>query len=235
MLAPATAAAQWPPQKIENVKVLPPNIALRPLVDTMAGFTRALGVRCTFCHIGTEGADLGTYNFISDSLATKRTAREMMRMVLAINQDYVSKLADRSTPPTVVTCATCHRGITRPRPLQQVIVGAYDAGGVDSAESAYRALRERYYGSAAYDFGEVPLADVAATVRTRDKLADAVALYKFNIEMSPKSGFALRQAAAAELAMHDTATAVGHLERALQLNANDTQARDALDRLKPKP
>src|SRR3954471_3280610 len=96
MLAPAVAPAQWPPQKIENVKVLPANIALRPLVDTMAGFTRALGVRCTFCHVGTEGADLGTYDFISDSLATKRTAREMMRMVLAINQDYVSKIVGPS-------------------------------------------------------------------------------------------------------------------------------------------
>lgn len=235
MLTPATAAAQWPPQKIENVKVLPPDIALRPLVDTMAGFTRALGVRCTFCHVGTEGADLGTYNFVSDSLSTKRTAREMMRMVLAINQDYVSKVPDRSTPPIVVTCASCHRGITQPRPLQQVIVGAYDAGGVDSAESAYRALRARYYGSAAYDFGEVPLADVAASVRSRDKLADALALYKFNIEMSPRSGFALRQTAAAELAAHDTTAAIDHLERALQLDANDKQSRDALDRLKKKP
>ena len=117
LLAPATAAAQWPPQKLENIKVLPPDIALRPLVDTMAGFTRALGVRCTFCHVGTEGADLGTYNFISDSLSTKRTAREMMRMVLAINQEFVSKIPDRSTPPVVVTCASCHRGITQPRPL----------------------------------------------------------------------------------------------------------------------
>lgn len=235
MIAPAIAAAQWPPQKIENIKVLPPDIALRPLVDTMAGFTRALGVRCTFCHVGSEGADLGTYNFVTDSLSTKRTAREMMRMVLAINQDYVSKVPDRSTPPIVVTCASCHRGIAQPRPLQQVIVGAYDAGGVDSAKSAYRALRERYYGSAAYDFGEVPLADVAAVVRARDKLADAMALYKFNIEMSPRSGFALRQAAAAELAAHDTAAAVGHLERALELDANDRQSRDALDRLKKKP
>jgi tetratricopeptide (TPR) repeat protein len=231
--APA-AAQQWPPQKLVNLKVLPANIALRPLVDTMAGFTRALGVRCTFCHVGTEGADLGTYDFVSDSLSTKRTAREMMRMVLAINQDYVSKVAEPSTSPTVVTCATCHRGIMKPRPLQQVIIGAYDAGGLDSAESAYRALRERYYGRAAYDFGEVPLADVAAAVQARDKLADAVALYKLNIEMSPKSGFALRQAAAAELAAGDTTAAVKHFENALQLNANDAQARDALDRIKKK-
>src|SRR6185503_17501857 len=111
---------------------------------------------------------------------------EMMRMVLAINQDYLSKVADRNTPPSVVTCATCHRGIAQPRPVQQVIVSAYDAGGIDSAKAAYRALRERYYGSAAYDFGEVPLADVAAAVsRMGAKIEDVERLLALNVEMNP--------------------------------------------------
>jgi tetratricopeptide (TPR) repeat protein len=235
-LAPSFAAAQWPPQKIQNVKVLSPDISLRSLVDTMAGFTRALGVRCTYCHVGTEGADLGTYDFVSDSLSAKRKAREMMRMALAINHDYLTNVPDRRSPAIVVTCATCHHGITQPRPLQQVLTIAYEAGGVDSAEASYRALRARYYGSAAYDFGEVPLADVAATARARDKLADAVALYKFNIEMAPKSVFALLQAAGAELAAGDTSAAIAHYEKGLELSPNDPRLRQALDGLKkPKP
>jgi hypothetical protein len=98
---------------------------------------------------------------------------------------------------------------------------AYDAGGVDSTEATYRALRARYYGSAAYDFGEVPLADVAAGVRARDRLGDALRLYKLNIEFSPRSGFALRQAAGAELAAHDTAAAISHLEKALERKPHD--------------
>ena len=111
---------------------------------------------------------------------------------------------------------------------------AYDAAGVDSVEAAYRALRARYYGSAAYDFGEVPLADVAAAVRARDKLTDALRLYKLNIEVTPKSGFALRQAAGAELAAGDTAAATAHFEKALELNANDVQSLRALESLRKR-
>jgi len=231
----SSAMAQWPPQRLKNVQVLPEDTPIRALIDTMAGFTRALGVRCAYCHIGGETTPFETLDFSSDSMPAKVKAREMLRMVLAINRDHLPKLADRRTPPIVVTCATCHRGIAQPRPLQQVLLTAYDAGGADSTESAYRALRQRYYGSAAYDFGEVPLADVASTLRVRGKLPDALRLHNLNIEFSPRSGFALRQAAGTELAAGDTAAAVGFLERALGINANDSQARGALDGLKRKP
>jgi Flp pilus assembly protein TadD len=141
----------------------------------------------------------------------------------------------RRTPPITVTCATCHHGIAQPRPLQQVLLGAYDAGGTDSLVSAYRALRTRYYGAAAYDFGEVPLADVASTIGARGKPADAVRIHVLNTEVSPTSGFALRQTSAAQLALGDTAAAVASLERALTLNPNDTQSRRSLDSLRKKP
>jgi len=229
------AFAQWPPDRLKNVKVLQSDISVRALVDTMAGFTRALGVRCAYCHVGGEATPLDSIDFSSDSLPTKVKAREMLRMVLAINGEYLTKLVDRRQPPVVVTCATCHRGVAQPRPLQQILISAYDAGGVDSTEAAYRALRERYYGRAAYDFGEVPLADVASTVLARARLADAVRLHKLNVTFSPQSGFALRQAANAELVIGDTATAIASLERALALNPNDTQAQGVLDRIRKKP
>jgi hypothetical protein len=232
---PSSALAQWPPERLKNLKVLSQDISVRSLVDTMAGFTRALGVRCAYCHVGGETTPLEKIDFASDSMPAKVKAREMLRMVLAINRDHLTKLVDRRDPPIVVTCATCHRGVAQPRPLQQILLTAYDAGGADSTEAAYRALRQRYYGSAAYDFGEVPLADVASVVRARGKLADAIRLHTLNIEFSPRSGFALRQAAGAELAAGDTAAATAALERALGLNANDSQAKDALDRLRRKP
>ena len=119
--------------------------------------------------------------------------------------------------------------------MQQILVAAYDAGGVDSTEAAYRALHQRYYGSAAYDFGEVPLTDVASVVLQRNKLADALRLYKLNIEFSPRSGFALRQMAGAQLAAADTAAAIATLEQAVVLNANDSQAKSALAALRKKP
>ena len=39
-----------------------------PLGDgfVMPGFTRALGVRCSYCHVGEEGESLSTYDFASD-------------------------------------------------------------------------------------------------------------------------------------------------------------------------
>ena len=233
--APAVAAAQWPPERLKNVKVLSADISIRSLVDTMAGFTRALGVRCTYCHVGSESVPLDAYDFVSDSLPAKVKAREMLRMVLAINGQHLSQLSDRRDPAIIVTCATCHRGVTQPRPLQQVLLTAYDAAGLDSAESAYRALRQQYYGRAAYDFGEVPLADVASVARARGKLADALRLNKLNVEFSPRSGFALRQTAGVELAMGDTAAAIAALERALGLNPNDSQAKGTLDAVRRKP
>ncbi|MBV9878982.1 MAG: c-type cytochrome [Gemmatirosa sp.] len=235
LLSPAVAAAQFPPAKLENLKVLPADIPVHALVDTMASFTRALGVRCTYCHVGEEGQPLASYDFRSDEKPAKGTAREMLRMVAAINGEYLPKLASRREPRIAVGCATCHRGVTEPRPLQQQLLAAYDAAGADSAESVYRALRARYYGRAAYDFGEVPLADVATVLRSRGKLADAVRFYVLNTQLLPTSAFAFRQAADGQLAAGDTAAAETSLRRALAINANDAQAKGMLTRLGRTP
>ena len=159
----------------------------------------------------------------------------MLRMVAAINDDHLTKLAARRSPPIVVTCATCHHGIAQPRPLQQVLLIAYDGGGIGSLDSVYRALRARYFGTGAYDFGEVPLADVGSEIGRRGRLADAVRVHVMNTEMSPTSGFALRQASAAQLEVGDTAAAIVSLQRAVTLNPNDRQAAQSLGALRKKP
>jgi hypothetical protein len=109
---------------------------------------------------------------------------------------------------------------------------AYDGGGVDSVEKAYRALRERYFGRAAYDFGEVPLADIALVARSRSGIADAIRLHRLNVEMVPRSVFALRQLAGALAISGDTAGAVATLQQALTLSPNDAQVRSMLDALR---
>ncbi len=235
MAMASPAAAQFPPERLENLKVLPKEMPVRALLDTMRSFTRALGVRCSYCHVGKEGENLSTYDFKSDEKPAKEKARTMMRMVTAINGEHLAKLPERRQPPIAATCATCHRGIAEPRPLPDVIMATYDAAGPDSAVAMYRALRQRYYGRAAYDFGEVALADVAAALRDKNRLADAVRFHRLNVEVSPNSAFALRQAAEAELAAGDTAAARAHLERVLTINPNDQQTKRALDALGPKP
>jgi hypothetical protein len=230
--APRLGAQQFPPDRLENVKVFPADISVRALLDSMAGFTRALGVRCTYCHVGREDEPLATYDFKTDEKREKAKAREMIRMVAAINGDHLGRLSGRREPAIVVTCATCHRGVTEPRPLQQVLLVAYDRFGVDSAEAAYRRLRARYFGRAAYDFGEVPLADVATALRRRGNPAEALRFNLLNTEFSPNSGFAHRQAAEGHVAVGDTTAAIASLERALAINANDLQARQRLNALR---
>jgi tetratricopeptide (TPR) repeat protein len=235
ILWPGVTRAQFPPTKATNLEVLPKDIPMRALLDTMGGFTRALGVRCTYCHVGREGEPLSTFDFAADTKPEKGKAREMLRMVADINGTYLTRLASRREPPVVVACATCHRGVAEPRPLQQVVLAAYDRGGVDSAEATYRTLRQRYYGRAAYDFGEVALADVGSTLRTRNHPADALRVFILNTELFPTSAFAFRQAGDAQLASGDTTAAIRSYEHALTLNAGDPQARRSLDALRKKP
>jgi tetratricopeptide (TPR) repeat protein len=182
--------------------------------------------------VGQEGAPLTSYDFAADDKPEKAKARVMMRMVKAIDGEYLTQLPSRSEPAVVVTCMTCHRGVSIPRPLDQVVLAAYDSGGVDSAEAKYNALRERYYGRASYVFSETALAAVSQSLLSRGKAADAVKLSALNTRLSPNSAFAFRQAADAQLAAGDTAAAVASLQRALAINPGDQQVKRTLDRLK---
>jgi tetratricopeptide (TPR) repeat protein len=234
-VASPLAAQKFPPDSATNLKALPKDIPIRALIDTMAGFTRALGVRCQYCHVGKEGDPLETFEFAKDEKVEKRKAREMIRMVMAINQQLLTKVPERRDPRVVVNCSTCHHGANVPRPLAQVLLIAYDSGGADSAEFAYLALRAKYYGSAAYDFGEVPLVDVANAIRARGNLADALRFYRLNTVVTPTSTFALRQLGGAQLAAGDTASALKSFERALTINPNDGQSKHAIEVLRKSP
>lgn len=235
LLLASPARAQFPPEKLKNLKVYPQDIPVRSLIDSMASFTRALGVRCTFCHVGEEGQPLSSYDFVSDDKHTKLAAREMLGMVAAINGSLLGKLEHRHEPRINVTCMTCHRGVSEPRPLQQVLLIAYDSGGADAAERKYRELRERYYGRASYDFGEVPLADVGNALRQRNNMADALRFYTLNTEFSPNSAFAHRMAGGGYLAAGDTAKAIASLEKAIAIAPNDQQTARTLETLRKRP
>ena len=161
--------------------------------------------------------------------------RAMLKMAAAINKDHLRKLPSRITPPLDVTCSTCHRGVAQPRPIEQIVLAAHAAAGIDSAESVYKALRQRYYGRAAYDFGEVPLTDAAEALRGQGHAADAVRLYLLNLPFLPTSAYAHRQAAGGYLAVGDTASAISMYEKALAINPNDRQTQQALTALRPKP
>ena len=231
-LGAAPLAAQWPPEKFTNLEVLPDSIPRDTLVQLMAGFTRALGVRCTHCHVGEEGEPLATYDFASDEKHPKEMARQMLRMVAAINGEYLGSHRHGDEPPVRVTCATCHRGLRVPRPLQDQLVLAWQAGGVDTALAAYGALRERYYGRAAYDFGEVALVDAANAVERAGATADAVTLLRRNTEEHPGSAFAWRSLAEAQAKAGDRAGAIASYEKVMALRPDDRRSAARLQELR---
>src|SRR5207249_6921800 len=162
LTAPAALVSQapghFPPDSLINVKVIPKNTPVMNVVGMMRNFAGALGVRCQFCHVGQEGQPLGQFDFAKDEKRTKLTARHMMRMVEEINRrlDTLPE-HEKMTSHVEVTCNTCHRGVSRPMSLEQLIQETAQTAGVDSATRAYRALHDRYYGRAAYDFGEPTL------------------------------------------------------------------------------
>ena len=94
-----------------NLRVLPQNIPREELIGVMKSFTRALGVRCQYCHVQTATEPKEQFDFPSDAKREKTSARVMMRMTQKINHDYISKVTEAHT---VVTCWTCHRGEAQP-------------------------------------------------------------------------------------------------------------------------
>ncbi len=130
---PLVAQGKFPPEALKNVQAMPQGTTVRQVVETMRGFTRALGVRCTHCHVGTEGQPLETMDFVADTKAAKRTARAMIRMVQAINGEHLAKLEERADPNVSVACATCHRGVAKPRSLIDELLLSYKSGGLGAS------------------------------------------------------------------------------------------------------
>jgi len=220
-LLPILASAQpgHEDDPARNLKVLPKDTPHEEIDRLMSGYTRALGVRCDFCHVGEPGK-MRHEDFPLDDKPEKEKARQMILMTRDLNEKYLPMLGSRDTPPVRIECVTCHRGVTEPRLLQDILRAEYDRSGIDSTLARYQALRDRYYGRASYDFGDAPLADLANQVRNAGNPTAAARLLEYNVEMNPKSNSARRQHAGSAIAMafqrsgSDSGTAVYHEMRA---------------------
>lgn len=182
----AQTSAKFPPDSLVNTHVIAHSTPVINVIGTMRNFTSYLGVRCQFCHVGEEGQPLTQFNFVSDDKRTKVVAREMMLMVQEINR-RLDSLPGRASGGLQVTCNTCHRGTNRPVPLSTLIIEAATAGGADSALKSYHALRERYYGRDAYDFGEGSLNTAAFRLGVAKKYDEAFAMLQLNEDLYPNS------------------------------------------------
>ena len=85
-------------QAFKNIQVLK-NLPEEQLIPAMQFVSASLGVGCDFCHVQGK--------FDQDDKKTKLTARKMMQMVAAINQNNFDGHRE-------VTCNTCHNGSAHP-------------------------------------------------------------------------------------------------------------------------
>jgi hypothetical protein len=119
--------------------------------------------------------------------------------------------------------------VSRPVPLATIMVDASKAGGADSAARSYEALRERYYGRDAYDFGEGTL-NAAALELARDKRYDlAFPLVDLNDRQFPNAAGIAVFRGDLELMRGDTTAAATAWRTAL---ARDPKNQEAAARLK---
>jgi tetratricopeptide (TPR) repeat protein len=221
----AASPAQLP-DKFTNLKVLPKDISKTELQSTMRGFAFALNVRCEHCHAEKPGGKKFEMDFAADDKEPKKTARLMIEMVATINRDYINKV---STTPIPVQCVTCHHGLTEPRTLNSVLAEAIDKKGIDSAVALYHDLRQKYYGSGQYDFGETSLNQLSESLLAQKKNKEAMAIMEMSFDSNhPDSVWSYHMLAMAHQANGQIDKAIADYRKVLELHPDDTWAKDQI-------
>jgi len=172
-------------EKPKNLKVLPADLTRDSVVKIMRRVVASgLGVTCSYCH-GAPNVPFDSIDFASDERPTKRTAREMMRMVARINGELLPAIPNRGTPAVEVQCITCHRGAPRPLMLEDTLGTIIARFGPDSAVATYDRLEQRYTGRFAYDFSQRSLNTLAARLIEQNRLVEARRMLELNIREHP--------------------------------------------------
>jgi hypothetical protein len=234
VFAPAhDTMAQGRDEKPTNLKVLPADISHDQLMDVMGSFSRGLGVECNYCHTRREGTTGFDMDFASDKLESKTVARGMLEMVNKINGTFLTSMKITDTPLVKVQCVTCHHGQTRPIQLEDLLKEARKKGGMAAVDSTYRDVRKKYYGGAAFDFGERSLVNLAFDVADESN-PDALKILQINKEFNPESAINSYAMGKVYVELKDTANAVTSFKKAVELNPNFRRAQHELDALTGK-
>lgn len=199
---PGMAQEEEAPQ---NLQVLPKGTSREEVIEVMRGFTRALNVRCDFCH-AQDPDNPRRMDFASDKKENKKVARVMMHMAATINQHLLPQTGRSHLQQ--VQCITCHHGLSEPRTLQQELQAAYHKGGIDTTVTRYKTLREQYYGRGTFDFGEPALLYAASDFQQSSDTTAARTLLQLNLNYFPQSAETYAQLA-------ELAGQAGHRDQAL--------------------
>lgn len=196
--------------------------AAKPPLPDMQAVAAALGVTCEYCHAG-RGAEP---KLTASGKPLLEVGRGMIAMTASLNATVQAATGKAEREAASVTCATCHRGVTIPRPLTDILLVTGVREGADAAVKQYRDLRSRYYGRGAYDFGEETLLSVARRLaNARPEVA--IPLAELNMEFFPKSVNTLVTKAIAQSGRDDEA-AVATLKQALELDPGNAEIQGRL-------
>ena len=229
VLSASAASAQAPaggqqPQPLKNLQVFPKDTPRQQVIATMQGFAQALGVRCEHCHVEGDNS--------ADTKPTKNAARGMMRMMDDINAKVPAAVSKSAADATKVQCMTCHRGIPIPKQITDIFTSTMNDKGLAAAIDQYKDMRKQYYGGPSYDFSEVPMLGVAQRLAQGGKPDDAITLLQMNIEFNPKSARTYGVLAQVYGSKKDTANQIKALEKSVELDPANEQAKAQLERLK---
>ena len=214
------SAQQWSwPERADNLTELPENFPPERLSAVMRGFTGALGVRCSHCHVGEEGQPLSTYDFASDANPNKDRARAMYRLLGAVN-DHLDEI-EPSGEEVNMWCHTCHQGKPRPQTLAEAIGERARAEGGAAAVAYFSELRERYYGGPGYDFRPGSVAEVAFGLAEDEEGDAGLDLAELNVGQHPEAWEAHEGLGDVLRRSGDSRGARAAYERALELSPDN--------------
>ena len=228
--APAGGGQPPPPPPMTNLQIIPKDTPRPQVIATMQAFTQSLGVACNYCHV-QEGRG-GRNDFASDEKAPKKAARGMMLLARDLNAKLPEAVGKAADATTRVGCATCHRGVPIPKQIADVVADASAAGGSAAGLARFKELREKFYGGQSYDFSEGGLLAVAQRAQAANKTDDAIAYLQANLEYYPKSARTYVAMAQLKNGKGDKAGAIAALEKAVELDPANAQAKAQLDGLK---
>jgi tetratricopeptide (TPR) repeat protein len=194
----------------------------QPLPD-MNAIAAALGVECSYCHSAARGS--------GQPEPKKEIARRMIEMTRELNARIQAATGKAPDQAVRIDCITCHRGVPIPRQLQDLVWQTVTQQGAAAAVEQYRDLRRRFYGRAAYDFGEDTLVTVAQRL-ANVRADDAIALLNLNLEFYPQSAKSYVALAYAHTRKVDDAGAIAALEKALEIDPSNAMARGQLEQLR---
>jgi tetratricopeptide (TPR) repeat protein len=224
------AAGAEIPDEFTNLKVFDKDVGKRELVGAMKSYSMSLGVRCEYCHVQEIPGDFDSIAWASDDNPKKDIARGMMAMTAKLNDDLLPAALGSHTER--VSCVCCHRGLSDPATLDQVLLKTIEAENVQAALAQYRDLKEGYYGMGAYNFGPMTLIGVAEKAAgEKGDIAGALEILDLNTEMNPDDAMSYLMKASIQAQSGDKDAAIANVEKVLEMEPDNRRAAHLLEQL----